>query len=62
MKWKKFKIKTRTEAEDIIISTLYDIRTVFVISYVREKGYKSSVFFNTDISHCFVFIWSDGEP
>ena len=25
MKWKKFKIKTRTEAEDIIISTLYDI-------------------------------------
>lgn len=25
MKWKKFKIKTTTEAEDIIISTLYDI-------------------------------------
>ena len=25
MKWKKFKIKTRTEAEDIIISALYDI-------------------------------------
>lgn len=25
MKWKKFKIKTLTEAEDIIISTLYDI-------------------------------------
>ena len=25
MKWKKFKIETRTEAEDIIISTLYDI-------------------------------------
>lgn len=25
MKWKKFKIKTVTEAEDIIISTLYDI-------------------------------------
>ena len=25
MKWKKFKIKTITEAEDIIISTLYDI-------------------------------------
>ena len=25
MKWKKFRIKTRTEAEDIIISTLYDI-------------------------------------
>ena len=25
MKWKKFKINTRTEAEDIIISTLYDI-------------------------------------
>ena len=25
MKWKKFKIKTKTEAEDIIISTLYDI-------------------------------------
>ena len=25
MKWKKFKIKTITDAEDIIISTLYDI-------------------------------------
>lgn len=25
MKWKKFKIKTKTDAEDIIISTLYDI-------------------------------------
>ena len=25
MKWKKFKIKTVTEAEDIIISTLYDV-------------------------------------
>ena len=25
MKWKKFKIETVTEAEDIIISTLYDI-------------------------------------
>ena len=25
MKWKKFRIKTKTEAEDIIISTLYDI-------------------------------------
>lgn len=25
MKWKKFKIKTKTEAEDIIISALYDI-------------------------------------
>ena len=25
MKWKKFKIKTKTEAEDIIISSLYDI-------------------------------------
>ena len=25
MKWKKFKVKTITEAEDIIISTLYDI-------------------------------------
>ena len=25
MKWKKFKIKTKTQAEDIIISTLYDI-------------------------------------
>ena len=25
MKWKKFKIKTKTEAEDIVISTLYDI-------------------------------------
>lgn len=25
MKWKKFRIKTRTEAEDIVISTLYDI-------------------------------------
>ena len=25
MKWVKFKIKTLTEAEDIIISTLYDI-------------------------------------
>ena len=25
MKWKKFRIKTTTEAEDIIISTLYDI-------------------------------------
>lgn len=25
MKWKKFRIKTNTEAEDIIISTLYDI-------------------------------------
>lgn len=25
MKWKKFRIKTRTEAEDIIISTFYDI-------------------------------------
>ena len=25
MKWKKFKIKTTTEEEDIIISTLYDI-------------------------------------
>lgn len=25
MKWKKFRIKTRTEAEDIIISSLYDI-------------------------------------
>ena len=25
MKWKKFKIKTLTEAEDIIISSLYDI-------------------------------------
>ena len=25
MKWKKFKIKTTTEAEDIVISTLYDI-------------------------------------
>ena len=25
MKWMKFKIKTKTEAEDIIISTLYDI-------------------------------------
>lgn len=25
MKWKKFKIKTITEAEDVIISTLYDI-------------------------------------
>lgn len=25
MKWKKFRIKTSTEAEDIIISTLYDI-------------------------------------
>lgn len=26
MKWKKFMVKTTTEAEDIIISTLYDIR------------------------------------
>ena len=25
MKWKKFLVKTTTEAEDIIISTLYDI-------------------------------------
>ena len=25
MKWKKFMVKTTTEAEDIIISTLYDI-------------------------------------
>lgn len=25
MKWKKFRIKTITDAEDIIISTLYDI-------------------------------------
>ena len=25
MKWKKFRIKTLAEAEDIIISTLYDI-------------------------------------
>ena len=25
MKWTKFKIKTLTEAEDIIISALYDI-------------------------------------
>ena len=25
MKWVKFKIKTITEAEDIIVSTLYDI-------------------------------------
>ena len=25
MKWKKFRIRTVTEAEDIIISTLYDI-------------------------------------
>ena len=25
MKWKKFKIKTVTDAEDIIMSTLYDI-------------------------------------
>ena len=25
MKWLKFKIKTTTDAEDIIISTLYDI-------------------------------------
>ena len=25
MKWKKFKIKTTTQAEDFIISTLYDI-------------------------------------
>ena len=25
MKWKKFKIKTVTDAEDIIISTLYDL-------------------------------------
>ena len=25
MKWKKFRIKTKTEADDIIISTLYDI-------------------------------------
>ena len=25
MKWKKFKVKTITDAEDIIISTLYDI-------------------------------------
>ncbi len=25
MKWKKFKIKTRTQAEDIVISALYDI-------------------------------------
>ena len=25
MKWKKFRVKTRTDAEDIIISTLYDI-------------------------------------
>ena len=25
MKWKKFRIKTKTEAEDIIISTLYDM-------------------------------------
>ena len=25
MKWKKFRIKTKTEAEDIVISTLYDI-------------------------------------
>ena len=25
MKWKKFRIKTKTEAEDIIISTIYDI-------------------------------------
>ena len=25
MKWKKFRIKTKTEAEDIIVSTLYDI-------------------------------------
>lgn len=25
MKWKKFRIKTKTEAEDIIISSLYDI-------------------------------------
>ena len=28
MKWIKFKIKTITEAEDIIISTLYDIGLV----------------------------------
>ena len=25
MKWKKIRIKTITEAEDIIVSTLYDI-------------------------------------
>ena len=25
MKWKKFRIKTVTDAEDIVISTLYDI-------------------------------------
>ena len=25
MKWKKFRIKTKTEAEDMIISSLYDI-------------------------------------
>ncbi len=25
MKWKKFRIKTVTEAEDIIVSALYDI-------------------------------------
>ena len=25
MKWKKFRVKTVTEAEDIIISTLYDL-------------------------------------
>ena len=25
MKWKKFRIKTVTDAEDIIISTLYDL-------------------------------------
>ena len=25
MTWKKFKIKTVTDAEDIIISTLYDL-------------------------------------
>ena len=39
MKWKKFKIKTRTEAEDIIISTLYAVSYTHLDVYKRQASY-----------------------
>ena len=33
MKWKKFMVKTTTEAEDIIISTLYDLSLIHIYNY-----------------------------
>ena len=35
MKWVRFRLKTITEAEDIIISTLYDIAGILQIDFTE---------------------------